>query len=168
MTATLSDLQKKINLNADDSLEPFCDVITDNHLDGSGALLAPGEIKCFGNDCQIEMLSSTPIDTDENYNFLSELIKPWGWEINSLNFIHSQAYFHTQAESNIKIDVIWTVAESSDPKEPTEYYPIAIYFEDNEEGAFGEGPNYDPSESGYWQEFLYDMEIESDPFVDFD
>lgn len=166
MTATLSDLLEKINLSMDDSLEQFCDVITDNFLDESQALLAPGETRLFGNDCEIEMLSTEPICVDENHTFLSGLIKPWRWDINSLNFAHSRAHFHTQAESNNKIDVIWTVEEPSDPEQATEYYPIAVYFEENEEEVFGEGPNYDPRETGYWQDFLYDMGIERDPFLD--
>ena len=45
---------------------------------------------------------------------------------------------------------------------------MALFFEDNGEGVFDEGPNYDPTQNGHWEEFLYDMGIGPDPFPDLD
>ena len=45
---------------------------------------------------------------------------------------------------------------------------MVFFFEDNGEGAFDDGPNFDPSDNANWEEFLYDMGIGRDPFGDDD
>ena len=71
-----------------------------------------------------------------------------------------------QAEENMKIDIIWTIEEAPDPDEHQAFTPIAVFFEDGGQRAYDEGPNFDPMQSGYWDEFLYDMGIGPDPFSD--
>ena len=163
MTVALADLSKKLNLRIDEHFEPFCDVITDNVIDETYSPIPAGEKKDFGNFCQIEMIDSKPLDTAENQEILSELVKPWGWKITDFNFAHSELFLHMQAEQNIKIDIVWAVEVLSDPDEPSDYSAVAIYFEDNGEGAFDDGPNFNPSDNSHWDEFKCDLGIGPDP-----
>lgn len=163
MTAALADLSKKLNLRIDEHFEAFCDVITDNVMDASYSLITAGEKNDFGNFCQIEMIDSAPLDIVENQRFLSELVKPWGWNSTELNFVYSKLFLHMQSEQNIKIDIVWAVERTSDPDQPFDYTAVAIFFEDNGEGAFDDGPNFNPSHNAHWDEFKCDMGIGPDP-----
>ena len=166
MAAKISNLFKKINLQSDPSYEDFCDVLHDNCLSASRSLIAPGKKKRFGNCCCLQMIESVPVDATENHDFLSQLLAPWGWDVSSFDFVHSRLFLHMQAEENIKIDIIWIVDESCEPEQPYEYTGVATFFEDNGQGAFDEGPNFAPKNSAYWDEFLCDMGIGSDPYPD--
>ena len=164
MAMAIAELSKKLNLSIDDHFEPFCDVITDNVMDDTDSLIANGEKSDFGNFCQIEMIDSKPLATAENQKFLSELLKPRGWNSSEFNFIHSKLFLHMQAEQNIKIDIIWAVDSTSDPDGSPEYNAVAIFFEDNGEGIFDDGPNFDPTDNSHWDEFKCDMGIGPDPY----
>jgi hypothetical protein len=164
MTVDLADLSKKLNLDIDEQFEPFCDVITDNVMVETYSLIADGEKKDFGNFCQIEMIDSKPLDIAENQTFLSEFLKRQGWNITDFNFVHSKLFLHMQAEQNIKIDIVWAVEIKSDLDEPPDYMAVAIFFEDNGEGAFDDGPNFNPSHNAHWDEFQCDMGIGPDPY----
>jgi hypothetical protein len=164
----MSDLKKKINLQIDEYYENFCDVLHDNIIGENHLLISPGEKKDFGIYCRLQMLEIVPIDALENHDFLSKLVKPWGWDVSSLDFVHTRLFLHMQAEENIKIDIIWSVEELSDPEQPFEYVAVATFFEDNEGGGFGDGPNFDPAQNDHWDEFLYCMGIGPDPYPDLD
>ena len=166
MTSSVSSLVKKLNLYSDDSYEAFRDVLTDNAVNDSYLPLEIGEVKWFGNNCRLEGVSNETINVVKDQDFLSEVISPWGWELSSLKLIHSRLLLHVQAEENIKIDIIWTVDKPSVKDQHQDYSPIAVFFEDNEVNLFDQGPNFDPMNSGYWDEFLYDMGIGPDPFTD--
>ena len=159
MDTKLSVLAKKLNLQSDASYEAFCDVLHDNCLNASHSLIAPGKKKRFGNSCCLQMIENIPVDATENHDFLSKLVEPWGWNMSSLDFVHTRLFLNMQAEENIKIDIIWTVEKLSNPEQPFEYSAIATFFEDNGQGAFDEGPNFDPQNNAYWDEFLCDMGI---------
>ena len=42
------------------------------------------------------------------------------------------------------------------------YLPAEMYFEDNGTGPFDDGPNYDPRDNSYWEEWLVDFGIKED------
>jgi len=160
MKRVLADLENRPNLYTDDDYEDFRDVLTDNcHPE-----LRPGVIQSFGNGCRLEIVSHEPITARASKYIVADVIEDWGWELDSVTLVHSLMLLHMQAEENIKIDIIWKVDETGDEEEPREYFPIGVFFEDNGEGAFDDGPNFDPSDNANWEEFLYDMGIGEDPF----
>ena len=71
-----------------------------------------------------------------------------------------------QAEENMKINIIWTVEKTPTSDVYQDYSPIAVFFEGDGQGAFDEGLNFDPMQSGYYDEFLYDMGIGPEPLSD--
>ena len=158
--------QKKLNLYSDESYEHFRDVLTDNAINDLGLPLEGDEVKWFGNDCRLEGISNARIDAFQNQGFLSEVISLWGWELSSLTLIHSRFLLHMQAEENMKINIIWTVEKTPTSDVYQDYSPIAVFFEGDGQGAFDEGLNFDPMQSGYWDGFLYDMGIGPDPLSD--
>ena len=166
MVADLSGLSKKLNLYSDESYEDFRDVLTDNAVNDQYTPLEAGEVKWFGNDCRLESVSNTPIDVSQDQEFLSNVIRDWGWELETLNLSHSKLLLHMQAEENIKIDIIWTVDEPQTPGDPKDYTPIAVYYEGTD--TFNDEPSFDPMDAGYWDEFLYDMGIGPNPYADDD
>ena len=166
MSASLNSLAKKLNLYSDESYEHFRDVLTDNAINDSGLPLEGNEVKWFGNNCRLEGISNAQIDVSQNQEFLSEVISPWGWELSSLTLIHSRLLLHMQAEENMKINIIWTVEKTPTSDEYQDYSPIAVFFEGDGQGSYDKGLNFDPMQSGYWDEFLYDMGIGPDPFSD--
>ena len=168
MDRRLGDLEARLNLYSDDYYENFRDVLTDNAVkDSTTVPISPGDINCFGNGCSLEAISNSPVDLTQNQNFLSKVIKPWGWELNTLKLVHSCFLLHMQAEVNIKIDIIWTLDPTNYEDHPFDYSPIAVFFEDSGEGIFDEGvPNFEPVNNGYWDEFQFYMGIGPDPYPD--
>ena len=166
MAADLSGLSKKLNLYSDESYEDFRDVLTDNAVNDQYTPLEAGEVKWFGNGCRLEGVSNTPVDVNRDQEFLSDVIGPSGGKLESLNLSHSKLLLHMQAEENIKIDIIWELTEPYTPGDPKDYTAIAVYFEDTD--TFDEQPNFDPMDSGHWDEFLYDMGIGPDPYAEDD
>ena len=167
MDKRLNELQGRKNLYDDDFYEDFRDVLTDNAItdwEEGYQLRKPGSVEKFGNECRLETLTISPIDTAKQHKFVSKLIAPWGWHIDKVQLIHSFLHLHMQAEEEIKIDIIWSVDELNDPDQAYEYSPIAVFFEDNGQGAFDDGPNFDPMHNANWDEFLYDMGIGPDPY----
>lgn len=163
MDTRLSILSKKMNLYDDDVYEDFRDVLTDNAVNESATPLTRSEVRRFGNGCRLEGVSNKSVEIKNDENFLSGIISSLGRGLDSLSLIHSELRLHMQAEEHIKIDIIWAV-ETEPTDNSQEYIPVAVFFEDNGEGAFDEGPNYDPMDNGSWDEFLYDMGIGPDPF----
>lgn len=166
MNQRLEELRGRLNLYSDEFYEDFRDVLTDHAVDATYALQKPGAISHFGNECSLEMLRSDAIDIAQNREFMSELIEPWGWEISAVQLTHSSLHLNMQAEEKIKIDIIWSVEANDDPDQPFEYSPIAVFFEDNGQGPFDDGPNFDPMDNANWAEFLHDMGVGPDPFED--
>ena len=166
MLADLSGLSKKLNLYSDESYEDFRDVLTDNAVNDQYTPLEAGEVKWFGNDCRLESVSNTPVDVSQDHDFLSDVMGPGGEELDSLSLSHSKLLLHMQAEENIKIDIIWELTEPHTPGDPKDYTPIAVYYEGTD--SFNDEPSFDPMDSGYWDEFLHDMGIGSDPYADDD
>ena len=161
MAADLSGLPKKLNLYSDESYEDFRDVLTDNAVDDQYTPLEAGEVNWFGNGCRLEGVSNTQIDVNRDQEFLTDVIGPSGGELESLSLSHSKLLLHMQAEENLKIDIIWELTEPYSPGDPKDYTAIAVYFEDSD--TFDSEPNFDPMNSGNWDEFLYDMGIGPDP-----
>jgi len=158
MKRVLADLESRPNLYTDDYYEDFRDVLTDNcHPE-----LLPGVTQAFGNGCRLEVVYHEPITARASKNIVADVIEGWGWDPDTVTLVHSMLLLHMQAEENIKIDIIWKVDEAGDQDEPTDYTPIGVFFEDNGEGAFDDGPNFDPSDNANWEEFLYDMGIVED------
>ena len=169
MSRSIDDLQTRLNLCSDSYYENFCDVLTDNAVKvGTTVPIEPGEFNWFGNDCRLEAISHSSVDVTRNQEFLLKLIKPWDWDLSSLKLVHSCFLLHMQAEENIQIDIIWTLDPSDDQDTPFDYYGIAVFFEDSGEMAADGEPNFDPSNSGHWEEFLFDMGIGPDPYADDD
>jgi len=63
--------------------------------------------------------------------------------------IHLFLGLNTQAEENIKIDIVW---ETKDKNHALDYKILGVYFENKDD--FEDTPNYLPSNSGYWEEGL--------------
>ena len=166
MAAHLSDLSKKLNLCSDESYEDFRDVLEDNAISEKHTPLETGEVKCFGDGCRLEGVSNTPVDVSRDQELLSDVIGPLGGGLESLSLSHSKLLLHMQAEENIKIDIIYELTEPYTPGDPKDYTAIAVYFEDSD--TFDSEPNFDPMNSGHWDEFLYDMGIGPDPYADDD
>ena len=123
-------------LEPDEDIETFRDIITDNVFI-KGELLKKGEKKSFGNMCVLEGVNNSKEGNDK---------------------VRSNFLLHTQAEDNIKIQVLWDYSPVGD--EPSEYdYETysEFFFEDTGKGPFDEGPNLDPRNNSNWEEILTDM-----------
>tara|TARA_A100001015_G_C14928022_1_gene687285 strand:+ start:881 stop:1378 length:498 start_codon:yes stop_codon:yes gene_type:complete len=162
MHSMTPELKDKLNLyeleDMDD--EEFRDVLTDNAL-LNYKLLPVGESNTFGNDCSLEAISHSEInDYDKDNKFLLSMLEKDRINPESANLVHSKYYLHTQAEDHIKIDIIWhtTLDVVNDIKE---YNILGVYFENKEEDG---SPNYRPSNSPYWEEWLVDFGINEDPY----
>ena len=82
-----------------------------------------------------------------------------GFILQVLIGFQSVRHLSFQAEVNIKIEIIWerTIWEK---KGDDEYETEEYYFESEKEDYFSDddGPNYDPRNDPYWEEFLEDFE----------
>jgi hypothetical protein len=164
MSNRINEIQGRLNLYRDDFYEDFRDVLTDHATDEMYALQKPGTTCNFGNDCSLEMLTNEAIDIEHHHEFVSGIIEPWGWDPSEVQLIHSHLHLNMQAQVEIKIDIIWSVEALDDPDQPFEYSSLAVFFEDNGQGAFDDGPNFDPMNNSNWAEFIHDMGIGLDPF----
>ena len=132
-------MRKNLFLDPDDDLEIFRDTISDHCFFGAKPL-PPGMKNYFGNLCCLEGISHEPEGN---------------------NKIRSKFYLHTQAEDNLKIEILWDY--QPDILEPSSYDYASyteFFFEDNGKGPFDEGPNFDPRENSNWDEIFEDMQIE--------
>ncbi|OJI95021.1 hypothetical protein LY10_01182 [Planktotalea frisia] len=160
------ELLKRPNLYDDDDYEDFRDEITDT-LSPGFPLTKQLELE-FGARCRIQVISEYNITAEEDLNILASLVDPWALDIAEHNLFHTKLLLHMQAEANIKIDVIWAVNKDCIADDPHDRIPVAMFFEDTGQGAFDDGPNFEPSDNSNWSEFLYDMGLGPNPFGDGD
>ncbi len=106
-----------------------------------GELLPPSQKQDFGNHCSIEALSHEVLSVDEE---------------NNTEQIRSHLLLHMQAETDIKIEIVWERIKWDDDED--EFGFEEAYFESKEGPYEEDGPNYDPRNSPYWEEFLEDLE----------
>lgn len=139
-------MRKNLFLDPDDDLEIFRDLITDNafsdpkadEMPWSGELLGPGMKKYFGNFCCLEGVSHAAEGDDK---------------------VRSKFFLHTQAEDNLKIEILWNYKPSSSEPSIYDYESYSeFFFEDNGKGPFDDGPNYDPREHANWDEIFEDLQ----------
>lgn len=162
----LEELRNRFNLYADDEFdlyEDFRDHIADHSIQES-KLIPAGKTSFLGNRCELEVLSHRHIDVTSQSAELKQAISEYE-EFNAVEVvkcIHSKYFLHTQAEQNIKIDIFWFDGRG----EYDQFDPWAMYFEDNGEGPFDEGPNFIPNHNANWDEILYDLGLGPDPFED--
>ena len=123
-------------------MEEFRDTIADNAVSDSGPLTASTS-KQFGNYCSIEAIEH-------------KMLEPLKMQ--------SDYLLHTQAELNIKIQIIWEIEDEEYMHLSNCYSPIEMYFEDNGDGPFDDGPNSDPRDNSNWEEWLVDFGINEDPY----
>ena len=124
-------------------IEKFRDVIADGAVTDSGPLPA-GEAEWIGN-CRIEAVEHKMLDPLK---------------------MQSDYLFHSQAIENIKIQIIWKIEKKELVHRSNCYFPIEMFFEDDGDGPFDDGPNWDPRDNSYWEEWLIDLEINEDPYED--
>ena len=123
-------------LEPDEDIETFRDIITDNVFI-KGKLLKKGEKKSFGNMCILEGVNNTNESDDK---------------------VRSNFLLHTQAEDNIKIQILWDYSPIGDQPSEYDYETYSeFFFEDTGKGPFDEGPNLDPRNNSNWEEILTDM-----------
>ncbi len=123
-------------LEPDEDIETFRDIITDNVFI-KGELLKKGEKKSFGNMCILEGVNNSKEGDDK---------------------VRSNFLLHTQAEDNIKIQILWDYAPVGDQPSEYDYETYSeFFFEDTGKGPFDEGPNIDPRNNSNWEEILTDM-----------
>ena len=123
-------------LEPDEDIETFRDIITDNVFI-KGELLKKGEKKSFGNMCILEGVNNSKEGDDK---------------------VRSNFLLHTQAEDNIKIQVLWDYSPVGDQPSEYDYETYSeFFFEDTGKGPFDEGPNLDPRNNSNWEEILTDM-----------
>lgn len=158
------DLLKRPNLYDDDDYEDFRDEITDN-LYANFPLSALPDIT-FGARCRLQVTSDYNITADADLDMLAPLIDPWALDITDQKLFHTCLLLHMQAEENIKINIVWAVGKDCNADDPDDRIPVAMFFEDTGQGAFDDGPNFEPSHNSNWGEFLYDMGLGPNPFGD--
>tara|TARA_A200000159_G_C7069001_1_gene233543 strand:+ start:136 stop:543 length:408 start_codon:yes stop_codon:yes gene_type:complete len=124
----------------DEDIEFFLDTIHENTI-LDGELLPPSQKQDFGNHCSIEALSHEVLSVDEE---------------NNTEQIRSHLLLHMQAETDIKIEIVWERIKWDDDED--EFGFEEAYFESKEGPYEEDGPNYDPRNSPYWEEFLDDLE----------
>ena len=123
-------------LDPDEDIETFRDIITDNVFI-KGKLLKRGEKKTFGNMCILEGINNANEGDDK---------------------VRSNFLLHTQAEDNIKIQILWDYSPVEDQPSEYDYETYSeFFFEDAGKGPFDEGPNIDPRNNSNWEEILTDM-----------
>ena len=123
-------------LEPDEDIETFRDIITDNVFI-KGKLLKKGEKKSFGNMCILEGVNNTNESDDK---------------------VRSNFLLHTQAEDNMKIQILWDYSPIGDQPSEYDYETYSeFFFEDSGKGPFDEGPNLDPRNNSNWEEILTDM-----------
>ena len=123
-------------LEPDEDIETFRDIITDNVFT-KGELLKKGEKKSFGNMCVLEGVNNSKEGNDK---------------------VRSNFLLHTQAEDNIKIQILWDYYPVGDQPSEYDYETYSeFFFEDTGKGPFDEGPNIDPRNNSNWEEILTDM-----------
>ena len=123
-------------LEPDEDIETFRDIITDNVFI-KGELLKKGEKKSFGNMCVLEGVNNSKEGNDK---------------------VRSNFLLHTQAEDNIKIQILWDYYPVGDQPSEYDYETYSeFFFEDTGKGPFDEGPNIDPRNNSNWEEILTDM-----------
>ena len=123
-------------LEPDEDIETFRDIITDNVFI-KGKLLKRGEKKTFGNMCILEGVNNSKEGDDK---------------------VRSNFLLHTQAEDNIKIQILWDYSPVGDQPSEYDYETYSeFFFEDTGKGPFDEGPNLDPRNNSNWEEILTDM-----------
>lgn len=123
-------------LDPDEDIETFRDIVTDNVFI-KGELLKKGEKKSFGNMCIVEGVNNTKEGDDK---------------------VRSNFLLHTQAEDNIKIQILWEYSPVGDQPSEYDYETYSeFFFEDTGKGPFDEGPNLDPRSNSNWEEILTDM-----------
>ena len=123
-------------LDPDEDIETFRDIVTDNVFI-KGELLKKGEKKSFGNMCILEGVNNSK-EGD--------------------NKVRSNFLLHTQAEDNIKIQILWEYSPVGDQPSEYDYETYSeFFFEDTGKGPFDEGPNLDPRSNSNWEEILTDM-----------
>jgi len=123
-------------LEPDEDIETFRDIITDNVFI-KGELLKKGEKKSFGNMCILEGVNNSKEGDDK---------------------VRSNFLLHTQAEDNIKIQILWDYYPVGDQPSEYDYETYSeFFFEDTGKGPFDEGPNIDPRNNSNWEEILTDM-----------
>ena len=159
----IPELGKKTNLCEIDDMhyEEFCDLLTDNAI-LDDKLLPEKETNWIGNVCNLEAISHNEIkDFDKNNKILLRYTEWSNISLDNLKLIHSKYYLNTQAEENIKIDIVW---ETRDKNHALDYKILGVYFENKDD--FEDTPNYLPSNSGYWEEWLVDLGIIEDNYTD--
>ena len=123
-------------LDPDEDIETFRDIVTDNVFI-KGELLKKGEKKSFGNMCILEGVNNSKEGDDK---------------------VRSNFLLHTQAEDNIKIQILWEYSPVGDQPSEYDYETYSeFFFEDTGKGPFDEGPNLDPRSNSNWEEILTDM-----------
>ena len=123
-------------LEPDEDVETFRHIITDNVFI-KGKLLKKGEKKSFGNMCILEGVNNTNESDDK---------------------VRSNFLLHTQAEDNMKIQILWDYSPIGDQPSEYDYETYSeFFFEDSGKGPFDEGPNLDPRNNSNWEEILTDM-----------
>ena len=123
-------------LEPDEDIETFRDIITDNVFI-KGELLKKGKKKSFGNMCILEGVNNSKEGDDK---------------------VRSNFLLHTQAEDNIKIQILWDYSPIGDQPSEYDYETYSeFFFEDSGKGPFDEGPNLDPRNNSNWEEILTDM-----------
>ena len=124
-------------LDPDDEIETFRDIITDNAF-FEDELLKKGHKQYFGSLCCLEGVSNTKEGEDT---------------------VRSKFLLHTQAEDNLKIEILWNYAPVGDQPSEYDYESYSeFYFEDSGKGPFDDGPNEDPREHSNWEEIISDMQ----------
>ena len=155
------ELKKKINLYEVDDMdyEEFRDVLTDNAI-LEDKLLPKGQINYVGSgSCSLESISHSEIkDYDKEDEFLVSLANMHNISVDNLKLVHSKYYLNTQSEDKIKIDILW---ETKDKEHVLDYNIFGVYFENKDD--LDNTPNYRPSNSPYWEEWLVDFGINEDP-----
>jgi len=147
---------EKLNLwKVDDpEVEWFFDTIKGTAT-AENKLLTANETRDFGNGCSLKALSNEVLSEATGTYTNSGPSKTEDYKKAN---IRSNYHLSFQAEVNIKIEIIWT--RTIWEKDDDEYETVEYYFESEEEDLFSDddGPNYDPRNDPYWEEFLEDFE----------
>jgi hypothetical protein len=182
----LPNLDYKPNLYdiEDMDVEEFRDLLHDMVHDGK-KFTDIGNILDFGNSNQFETISHTSVPSsllDKKFEeCLNEFFDPnLGLKVSDMEFVHSKFYLHTQAIEFLKIDIISVRPLKTEFS--SDCFPVAMYYEEggndeehvsstetiigghslwerDEKYDIESDFNFDPRDSGYWEEWLSDFGI---------
>ena len=139
----------------DEDIEFFLDTIHENTT-LQGELLPPDQKQHFGNHCTIEALNHEVLSANEEKKYNQAQTYDYSNEEKNTEKIRSHLLLHMQAETDIKIEIVWERIKWDDDED--EFGFEEVYFESKEGPYEEDGPNHDPRNSPYWEEFLDDFE----------